>query len=211
MGTNKALLPVKGKPNIQHIRDEMLRLIPEGAASDETPHFLIVTNEPGVYDFLGEEMVSDKYPGLGPLAGIQAGLQASPCDWNLVVACDMPLATAEAGLYLLEKASGSSSDDDENGSEGNGTAVDAVVPVIDGQLHPLFAAYHKRCADLIEEMLVMKQLRMIYLLDKLRVKRLTEADFPAHMETERVFFNMNRPEEWEQVKLWIDIERRGNA
>lgn len=193
MGTNKALLPVHGQPNIKRIRDELRNL--DAADSADTSRFIIVTNDPPLYEFLGEETVGDKYPGLGPLAGIQAGLQASPCSWNLVIACDMPLITAEAARYMLVQAAD----------------VDAVVPVIGGQLHPLFAVYHKRCSDKIEDMLVSGQLRMIYLLDKLRVKQVTESDFPKHIDTQRVFYNMNRPEEWQQVQQWLDDEGRGNG
>lgn len=145
-------------------------------------------------------MVSDKYPGLGPLAGIQVGLQAAVAEWNLVVACDMPLVTAEAGQWMLQVAIGTEHPD-----------IDAVVPVIEGQLHPLFAVYHKRCAERIEDMLLNKQLRMVELLRQLQVKQLTEADFPNYIDVNQVFFNMNTPDEWRQVQQWImDEGRNGN-
>ncbi|GAX89959.1 molybdenum cofactor guanylyltransferase [Effusibacillus lacus] len=197
MGTNKALLPILGKPNIEHIRDQLRSLVPAPDERGASPHFVVVTNEPESYRFLGETMVGDRHPGLGPLAGIQVGLQASPCDWNLVVACDMPMVTAEVGLFLMELAGADRSANEEP------TGFDAVVPVIGGQLHPLFAVYHKRCANPIEEMLLSSKLRMIYLLDSLRVKQVTEADFPNHINIGQVFFNMNNPEDYQQVLKWL--------
>ena len=35
-------------------------------------------------------MVTDTYPGKGPLGGIYTGLGAAESFYNLVVACDMP-------------------------------------------------------------------------------------------------------------------------
>ncbi|MFC4769287.1 molybdenum cofactor guanylyltransferase [Effusibacillus consociatus] len=197
MGTNKALIPVQGATSIRRIRDEIRKGVPGiEIAFDDMPvaPFIIVTNDPDPYQFLGERTVRDRYPGLGPLSGIHAGLESSSCDWNLVVACDMPMVTAEAARFLLEEAVASN--------------VDAVVPFIDGQLHPLFAAYHKRCADQIEHMLNAGQLRMHDLLNRLHVRRVTEADFPDEVDTKRVFYNMNRPEEWQQVQVWLDIDGR---
>ncbi|WP_096181201.1 hypothetical protein [Effusibacillus lacus] len=34
---------------------------------------------------------------------MHAGLESSSCSWNLVVACDMPMVTAEAGRFLLDQ------------------------------------------------------------------------------------------------------------
>jgi molybdopterin-guanine dinucleotide biosynthesis protein A len=191
MGKNKALLPVGGKPNIEHIRDEL---------NFTSPHFVVVTNEPEIYRFLGEQMVSDRHPGKGPLAGIQAGLLQSHCDWNLVVACDMPFVSAEAAEFLLGQAMQQPADATRQ--------IDAVLPLIDGQMHPLFAVYHKRCASYIEDLVIADKLRMVDLLANLRVKKLTEADFPESIDSARLVFNMNRPDEWEQAKRWMEQEGR---
>ncbi len=195
MGTNKALLPIQGLPNIERLRDELAARVPHDGIllASRVSKVIVVTNEPDEYQFLGEMTVSDRHPGKGPLAGIQVGLDASPSDWNLVVACDMPFASAEAGRFLLQQAM-------------TGSAIDAVVPVIHDRLHPLFAAYHKRSAEKIEDMLIADRLRMIYLLEQLQVKQVTERDFPSFIDVDRVFFNMNRPADWEQARQWISRE-----
>ncbi len=71
--------------------------------------------------------IADLRPGRqGPLAGIEAGLLASRYRPVFVAAGDMPFLTGELVQYLL----GLLSDD-----------VPAVVPVLEGGLHPLCAAY----------------------------------------------------------------------
>jgi molybdopterin-guanine dinucleotide biosynthesis protein A len=71
--------------------------------------------------------ISDLRPGRqGPLAGIEAGLLAARYRPVFVAAGDMPFLTGELVEYLV----GLLSDD-----------VPAVVPVLEGGLHPLCAAY----------------------------------------------------------------------
>lgn len=195
MGTNKALLPIQGLPNIERLRNELAAVVPHDGIPEisRVSKVIVVTNESEEYRFLGEQMATDRYPGKGPLAGIQAGLGVSPSDWNLVAACDMPFASAQAARFLLQQAVA-------------GSSLDAVVPVIHGQMHPLFAAYHKRSAEKIEDMLISDRLRMIYLLEQLQVKQVTERDFPSFIDVDRVFFNMNRPADWEQARQWISRE-----
>lgn len=212
MGSNKAMLPVRGKPNIERLRDELLRVVPANGLfeSSRVSRVIVVANESATYQFLGETVIPDRYPGMGPLAGIQVGLEASPSDWNLVVACDMPFATAAAARFLLGHVIRTGEPNSTVGSATDilpNSTLDAVVPVIHGQLHPLFAVYHKRSAQKIEDMIVTERLRIIFLLEQLQVKQVTEADFPESIDVDRVFFNMNRPADWEQAKFWINQER----
>lgn len=46
--------------------------------------------------------IIDRDPGIGPLAGISAALQAHPNAAWLVVACDLPFLTAEVLGYLIQ-------------------------------------------------------------------------------------------------------------
>ena len=46
-------------------------------------------------------MVEDKWKGMGPLAGIQAGLNAATTERNLIVACDMPFISIDLGSIYL--------------------------------------------------------------------------------------------------------------
>ncbi|MDP4162461.1 MAG: molybdenum cofactor guanylyltransferase [Bacillota bacterium] len=181
MGTNKALLELNDKTNIQRIFDEINKL---------TEHIVLVTNEPEMYDFLKIKTVADVYEGKGPLAGLHAGLLASESEVNLAVACDMPFVTAEAAEVLLK----------------NIQAFDAVVPVINGKRHPLFAAFDQRIIPQIEQVLEAGELRMMNLLEKLNVNYITEKDFQefSASDLERIFFNMNLPEEYKEARKWSE-------
>ncbi|PLR96570.1 molybdenum cofactor guanylyltransferase [Bacillus sp. T33-2] len=184
MGTNKALLKIDEKTNIERIRDEL---------ASHFDDIILVTNDPETYQFLGVKTVTDHFPGMGPLAGLHAGLKASDYEENIVVACDMPFVSAELAAILIKTLQ----------------HFDAAVPVIEGRQHPLFAAYQQRIVTEIEKCIENDRLRMKHLLDKVAARYLTEDDLRAYFDgsLERVFFNMNRPEEYEAAKQWSEAEK----
>ncbi|MFO1442160.1 molybdenum cofactor guanylyltransferase [Bacillus sp. Bva_UNVM-123] len=176
MGTNKALLKIGEKTVIEQIADELKKVVSS---------IIIVTNTPSEYEFLGLPIVEDKWKGMGPLAGIHAGLNATKTDKNLVVACDMPFISSELGAVLLNYLHD----------------YQAAVPQISGQLHPLFAAYRKDVKEEINNSLQNEQLRIRYFLQHVQAKIVTEDDlnelkFPFQASH---FFNMNHPEEFEEA------------
>jgi molybdenum cofactor guanylyltransferase len=181
MGTNKALLKIAEKPNVERIKEEMAL---------EFDQILLVTNEMETYQFLNIPLATDQYPGKGPLAGIHAGLIAATSEINLVVACDMPFVSAGFGKILVEHIK----------------EFDAVVPVIAGNQHPLFAVYHKRILPELENCLVNHNLRMKHLLEKVNVLYMTEKDFEKYDDNylQQIFFNMNHPDEYIQAKKWVE-------
>lgn len=180
MGTNKALLTIDGKKVIERIAEEMQTI---------TDSLIIVTNTFHDYEFLNLPMVEDKYKGLGPLAGIHAGLEASKTDRNLVAACDMPFISTDIGAYLLEKLNG----------------YHACVPEIHGQLHPLFAAYRREVKDIFSKSLEREELRVRKTFENLSAKIVTEKDLTAEgfQIRDSDFFNMNYPEEYEIAKKML--------
>lgn len=184
MGTNKALLKINKKTNIERIADNLKVLFDD---------IILVTNEPEQYQFLGLKMVSDQYPGMGPLAGVHAGLEASDFEVNFVVACDMPFVSVELANALVNNCS----------------HYDAVVPVINGKQHPLFSVFKKETANQIEQSIAGGRLRVKHLLDDLKVLYVTETELQAYsqLDLERVFFNMNHPNEYEEAKKWAEQER----
>ncbi|MFP5107301.1 molybdenum cofactor guanylyltransferase [Neobacillus sp. C211] len=182
MGTNKALLKINEKTNIERIADTLKLSFND---------IILVTNHPEDYQFLGLKMVSDYYPDKGPLAGVHAGLLSSKYDTNFIVACDMPFVSGELAEVLVNKSGD----------------YDAVIPVINGVQHPLFAVFQKRVADKAAQRIEADRLRMKHLLDHLNVLYVTEKDLHSNsIDIERVFFNMNHPNEYEDAKKWAEAD-----
>jgi molybdopterin-guanine dinucleotide biosynthesis protein A len=186
MGTNKALLKIQDTPNVERIVN-VLR--------PDFPHSVLVTNDPDHYHFLGVKTVKDYFPGKGPLAGIHAGLSASPYEVNVSVACDMPFVSAETALALVEKSQG----------------YDAVIPVIGGKQQPLFAVYKKALIDVIEDKIKKDKLRMKDLLKEVNVLYVTEQELMVEDSFERIFFNMNHPYEYEEALQLVETKMRGRG
>ena len=177
MGQNKALLPINGLANIERIKNQL-------ASTFE--NIILVTNDKEKYRFLNIPTVSDNYENKGPLAGIEAGLLASNNDVNIVVACDMPFISMSLARLLVEQSVG----------------YDAVVPLINGKQHPLFAVYKKSVLAELVGCLHTNQLRVIHLLERIKVNYVSEEKLLNKEidNIDQIFYNMNHPSEYEEAK-----------
>ncbi|WP_145044414.1 molybdenum cofactor guanylyltransferase [Paenibacillus xylanexedens] len=181
MGSNKALLPVKGSTLLSQIASSMIpevaRIIVAGGSHVAT------------YAELGYECVQDQYPGKGPLAGLHAALQASDTNWNLVCACDMPLIRPSffAGMKQLAESSDQHS---------------VIVPRIAGRVHPLAGVYHRR---------VLTELTQCLDQDRLRVTGWLEEMNPLYIDVQELesvgvldavdqLSNVNTPQEYQSIR-----------
>jgi molybdenum cofactor guanylyltransferase len=186
MGTNKALLKLNEKTTIERMVDILKVYFDD---------IILVTNDMETYQSLGIKMVSDHYPGKGPLAGFHAGLMASHYDVNLIVACDMPFISGELASTLVKKID----------------HYDALVPVINGKMQTLCAVLHKKTVNKIEECIENGRLPIKHLLEHLNVLYVTEKDLEvdSNIDLDRVFFNMNHPHEYEDAKKWLEADETG--
>lgn len=82
MGTNKALLPLAGKPLVEHAVTKLHRICAP---------VKILSNDPALSSF--GPLVPDVHPQCGPMSGIEAALLDSGEDWNLIVPVDVPFLT----------------------------------------------------------------------------------------------------------------------
>ena len=174
MGSNKALLTVEGAPLIEKIYRTMARLFRE---------VVLVTNTPEEYSFLPCPMVADRYPGVGPLAGLHAGLMASTGNWIFMTACDTPFLNPDVVRMIC-------------------TVVgehDAVVPVSRGGKEPLQALYGRRCLATVEQALEHGDWKLLNLLDRVRTRFVTLKELAAIPGAELSFCNVNTPEEYERL------------
>ncbi len=131
MGTDKSMLPIKGKPLIETICEQL---------RGSFDQILISANEVDKFAFLGLEVVPDKVPEQGPLMGIASALEASVNELNLVVACDIPKINMACINRMLTEAIESQ--------------ADIVVPTTgEEKYEPLFAIYRKSALEAINKTL----------------------------------------------------------
>ena len=146
MGQDKSMLPIRDKPMIKHIIDQL------------RSHFnqiIISSNDVSKYSFPDVEVVPDRLAGRGPLMGIACALRASADDLNFVMACDIP----EVDISLMKRLLREAGD------------VDAVVPRTgQGRCEPLFAVYKKSALAAVEAALLSGNNRIIDALSGCRVK-----------------------------------------
>jgi molybdopterin-guanine dinucleotide biosynthesis protein A len=126
MGADKALIEVDGQTLVLRVAAEVAKVC--GSVS--------IVGDPEKYKDSGIRIVPDSYPGMGPLAGIEAALGATTADANLIVACDMPLLRSEVFEELFSAGG------------------DCAVPRYEGgKVEPLCAVYSRRCHTPIRQML----------------------------------------------------------
>jgi molybdopterin-guanine dinucleotide biosynthesis protein A len=181
MGQDKAFLPVGGRPVVERVVERVAPL------SDD---LLLIANTRAPYSHLAGRLVSDVYPGQGPLGGIYTALQAARHEHCLVVACDMPFLNPGLLRYLIGLV----------GPAGLSAAYDVVIPRVEEFPETLHAVYGKRCLEPIQRRLLAGQLKIVGFFDEVRV-RYVERDDVARFDPEfRSFLNMNTPFDWERVQ-----------
>jgi len=179
MGRDKPLLRLGGKTLVGRTIDVLSQAVDE---------VLVAADREGRFAELEHvRVVPDRFPGIGPLGGIHAGLRATDRDAGFVVACDMPLLDAGvmAGQIALWRT----------------TDADACVPVVDGRPEPLHAVYAKRCLPAIEAQIGRGERRVRALFENIRV-RFWE---PSPAEA-RTFTNVNTPADWAELASSGDAE-----
>lgn len=171
MGSDKALLPYQGGRFIEAIQRRMEELFEE---------VIVVTAEPGRYEFLPCRRVTDLFPGMGALGGIHAALRHSGSERIFVVGCDMPHLKPDLIRHLCSLAE----------------ETDVVVPEGEGGLEPLHAVYRKSVLPVVEEVLRDGQCRVVSFFDRVRVRRVPLAEVERIDPGLCAFRNINTPEEY---------------
>ena len=178
LGRNKALEPFQGEPLIHRVIGKMGRI----ASS-----VIVVANDVERVAELDlpdhATPVIDEYPGKGSLGGIYTGLRASPTEWAVFCACDMPFPSPRLYRALLS----------------NRDANDAVVPLVEGRPEPIHAAYSRACLEPIREKLAADRLKISGFFDDVKVCYFTE-DRVREIDPDLLsFFNINTRQDLEKA------------
>jgi molybdenum cofactor guanylyltransferase len=167
MGTDKALLPWRGRPLVVHMA-ETVRAVAQ-------PVHII--GAPDRYAGFGYPVVADEVAGEGPLGGILTALGLGLAPWNLVVACDMPALETATLRELLEHAAAHPAD----------CCLPYTAP---DRAEPLCAVYHVRALPALRRAFDAGVRKCTEAFEGLRIAAWTAPD-------PRVFANLNTEAEWQ--------------
>ena len=183
MGQPKALLLFAGEPLIVHLVRRLGQLFSD---------IVVVAAPEQELPALPSTIVRDDVAHQGPVGGIYYGLKAARREICFVTSCDAPFLNLRLITYLMAQISD----------------FDVVVPFTQDRYQPLHAVYRKQLAPLLKEQLERGELRPIFLYDKVRTRKITEAEMHPHDPESLSFLNMNTPEDYQAaLASWNERQR----
>jgi molybdenum cofactor guanylyltransferase len=198
-GTDKALVKLAGK--------SMLRRTGELLAS--VCHEVSVVSAPGRYADLPWPVLVDCWPGQGPLGGILTALRQldlstepfgswvtehSPRSFAVILSCDMPFLTPEFLRLLVDRA--------------KANEAQVVVPECSGRLEPLCAVWRNDALPIVQREFDAGVRKVTEAMKQLRREVLDESAWKRFDSDNRLFLNMNTPEDYETARGILETENR---
>jgi molybdopterin-guanine dinucleotide biosynthesis protein A len=182
-GQDKCRVQVRGSALIEQILELLGRLFEE---------IIVVTNQPAACPSMAPRarLTRDRYPGRGPLAGIQAGLEVCSREAAFCVACDMPYLDAQ----LIRRQVGLFRD-----LQSEAPPVAVLLPRTGTLIEPLHGIYRRDVEPVIRRLLedgVGYSIRRLF--DVVPTRYL---DLPDTPDMRRRFLNLNTPEDVERVRV----------
>jgi len=189
-GEDKALAVIAGKTMLERTID--LLSVVCGAGNVKA------VAKADKYRELSVPVVADRWPGEGPLGGILTALLdlkgAGQQDaWSLIVSCDMPFLTAEFLKFLGERA--------------ERTAAQVVVPGSTDGLQPLCACWRSAATEELQKIFDSGVRRVSQAMKQLPMEVLDEAQWKRFDIAERLFCNMNTPEDFVEARKILEASK----
>lgn len=183
-GGDKALMPLAGKPLLQHVIDRIAPQVNGLALGVERV-------SPALAAF-GLPQLADAQPGhRGPLNGLLAALRhfAGRADWVLLAPCDAPFLPQDLADRLLACASAD--------------GAHAACVSWQGELQPTFAILHSQLLPQLEQAVIGEG--QAALKPFLRAVGAARCEWPATAAGGGAppFFNVNDPLALEQARAWL--------
>jgi molybdenum cofactor guanylyltransferase len=193
MGINKSFLKIGSQTIIERTAGLMNSLF---------PRVILIANNREEYEFLDMEIYEDIHKNIGPLGGIHSGLTNSNTEKNFIISCDMPLVNKNVIEFIINYK----------------TDKPVIITKADGFIQQLCGVYSKNILPNIETIIKAenkiefensRQEKRGCLVLKL-VKDIDAEIIDIALEydsyKEGLFFNMNKPEDYEFVKGRGDFE-----
>ena len=175
-GSNKAFLKLGKKRIIDRILGVLQSLFDE---------IVIISNIPSDYLEWDVLIGADLYPVRSSLTGIHAGLFYSNRSYSFITACDTPFLKKELIEAIVSQT------DPE---------YDIVVPYTSKGFEPLCALYSQNCLKVIENRIVSGKLKINYLFEHVRTRKVKEETLKAYDPELNSFINVNTPGELEKAE-----------
>ncbi len=145
------------------------------------------TSLPSLPDYPRIKIVNDIYPGSGSLGGIYSGLSVSKTNYNLAVACDMPLLNFDLLRYMVEISEG----------------FDLVAYNKEDRPEMLHAVYSQNCRMPMKSLILQKQLKIMGILPFVKSRYVTNNEIDKFDPQHLSFININTEEDLQKAKKII--------
>ena len=182
MGTDKAMLTAEGTPNAVRL----LRAL-SGEDSPCTDVWLSIgTGES--YPEIHAQKVSDRFPGCGPMGGLEAALTVCREEYLFITPVDTPFADAQMASELMTYMTDASQQRD-------------AVLVIDGEGRPqtLLGICPKRVLPALTQRLADGRKEKLRIRDFLKELDVVYVNAEALTDGVRKSTNCNTPQEWQKL------------
>lgn len=171
-------MPFNGIPLVKRINDRF------SIIGQET---LLITNTKNGYTDFGLPIFQDIIPDRGALGGLYTALVIAREQYLGLIAADLPFASPELILSLLDLLQSS--------------GADAALPSTEFGLEPMHAVYKtETCLPLVKNALDQNQWKMIAWHDHAKVKVLNPEETRQAAGSEHTFKNVNTPEEFQAAE-----------
>lgn len=177
MGFDKQLLEFRNRHLAMYLAEELHRAFQE---------VLIVTKTPELYKGTFVRTCGDLYPGQGPISGIHSAFCHCQSDVLFVMACDMTQFHLEYASYQAKRM--------------QQEQTEACVTLRDGKLENFHAFYHRSLLEDMEERLKIHRTSIFRFLESRHVTRISENEVRAYTDPERLFRNLNTPQDYEKFR-----------
>ncbi len=174
-GFDKQLLTMDGMPIALAIANRL-----NAVFSD----IILVTNRPDLYSDPRFTVTEDIIRNVGPLGGLHAGLMSARNDMVFLTACDMPNVCIPYIEWMKRRI-----------LEKEPNCNVAVVKRMNGHTEPFNGFYSRDAIPVIERAAGRKEYKLTGIYDMLRIFYVSETDMENFGCTEKLFRNMNWPDE----------------
>lgn len=174
MGRDKALLPLGGKPLIEHILTVFRTCF---------DRCILVGDRPERFLAYGVPIIPDRYPG-SSLGGLYTGICHGEGNPVFVSSCDMPFLQGDL-IRLICAGLGES---------------DGAVPMTRTGLEPLCACYRASCLPVMEAALMEGRFKIVSVLERLRVNVIGPEVLERYDPSGRSLRNLNTPQEYDACR-----------